>query len=452
MTEFLICDILERILDEIMIVGGDEYDQHSFLATCRQFYNDSKGWQVRNFGLKFAGNKSILPPYIVKISKTFEDENNAKDIKMEQDNILMALSISAYKLKSKISNVIIVVSNSDMKKYITLTKDYGLYNDDPEKSTVIFESISAKSHSSHIIDKNMKYDDSVIKEKNKGKVIITTKSNIAKWKKFYPFQADTFFIYLINNNKRYSSSNEIDIINNVFDNDNCIKIGKHTGNIKPTINVECKNAFTISDLRATILEHFEKYGERYIMANYDTHYSMYGYNNVNLYWRDDGINEGITYENIYIDKNIPIDNNTVYWKKNNIDVVVPFNNVIIIDDNFGNRWDSFFDRTFKYPREFNITRIFTNPLGTINRDIMNCSFTPLPKRVNPTEDMKQIYIIFQLFGYDLLKFGNYEKYIFSHVFKERDVEEIILNHKRMSDNVLSTDMIAIFIKLSMKFI
>lgn len=453
MTEFLIRDILERILDEITEVGGDEYDQHSFLAACRQFYEDSRGWQVRNFGLKFTGNKAILPPYIVKISKTFVDENNVKDIKMKQhekDNMLMALSIAAYKLKEDTSNIIITVSNNDMKRYITLTKECGLYNDDPEKSIVIFESISAKSHSSHIIDKNTKFDDTVIREKNEEKVIITTKSNISKWKKFYSFTLSAFFINLIDN-KRYYRSNEISINNKQFDNSDYIKIGKHIGNIKPIINIEYKNAFTINDLSQAILNHFNKYGEKYIMANYNISV-IDEHNNVKLYWNDDVVDVGITYENIYIDKNIPIDNNTVYWEKRSTNIIIPFNNVIIIDDDFNNKWDSFFDRTFKYPREFNITRIFTNPLGRINYDIMNYSFTPVSKLINTTEEMKQIYITFQLFGYDLLKFGNYEKYLFSHAFKQEDLDLLIINHKSMLDNALSTDAMVTFITLSLAFV
>ena len=126
---YLIADIIERILDDILENGGDEYDQHSFCATSLDIYKMSLAWRLKNFGL----GTTILSPYIVAISKKARIIDK---IKMDTDIELMTLSIACQKIK-EYDGVLILISKDNIKKYLEVVKNCGLFNTDPEKSNIV---------------------------------------------------------------------------------------------------------------------------------------------------------------------------------------------------------------------------------------------------------------------------------------------------------------------------
>jgi hypothetical protein len=117
--------IIPDILASILSFVKSPYDAHSLMSASNEWYEMSREWRKMNWGL---GN-IILKPYQVNISKSYSSVYNISII--YQQEICMLAMAKEYK------NAIIMIADTDLDLWKTLTKNIGLYFGDDSANNVV---------------------------------------------------------------------------------------------------------------------------------------------------------------------------------------------------------------------------------------------------------------------------------------------------------------------------
>lgn len=419
---YIIQDIEERLLYEIANVGGTAHDQHSFMATSRAMYSQAKRWREREFALE--GSKLILPPYIVELKKSPIEKNMAmsKDMGDERWKIAITIALQKFRaLNEKIVGVAILVEPNLINMFAKFLREYGLLDDDPVKSNVIFMSYNVRKH--------YDYAQKLLTTQTPftGKICVLSDGVRRKWQrnKNYGHESAIYWINMADINLYFA--HEIQILGGVKG----ASFIKVADNIPPIMNVSYVRAFTPDGLREAILGHVEKYGSTYVLSPRDYTFVNYG----NLVDVDD--------EFVEIAANEP----TLYIRKEKYNGIIPLTSIIFIIDSYTHHADeSILKKASSVERTLNITCIY--PKVYIACRAM---WTDLASKFNNgraksiRSSLTEIYSMFKFFGYDMFEFGEYEKYLITMDIRSHKIDQHMAKWQTMSDNKLTYEQMRMFI-------
>lgn len=413
--------MIKDILENILSLVHNEYDQYFFMSLCRDFWQMGADWRQKHYTIE--GTMLKVAPYMRRIMGC----DLGSTIKVPHDDIkVFSLALAnAWQLAND-NKVVILASGDDIKEYIGLVKDTALYNANPELSQIVFTSYNIKTHYAYCkkIFADKKPENIVFP----NKIIITTSSYMSKILRD-SYDRPHVVYNVMEKNRVYNNVLISDGLDNI---DYDIKTLPLVDSITPILNITHKIGFMNEDLNTTIQNHIDQYGTSYILSFDKYVHTFDGYENVIIRTEE---SDPTIEEMMETDLKEP----KLYWRIKKFDKIMPINSIIVIVSGYSNKHVKIINKKCKYSRNLNITIIYRDIKKYVMDTVKNNLICGMSSGHKDNGSLEESYKVFKLFGIDLFALNEIEQSIICNFIEPEHTDSVLEVWRQQCGNKLSED-------------